>query len=166
MKQMKKKLLCVCIPAVPLSHQLLQGWRSLGFLFYYSTLLSTELLHKIWVLCKTFLNQFQPLWRKLKREGGYPSLPDAFCWFKDRTWRACLLGEFWSAESPMPQGKGGCPVFERERRSRGTMAQLPGLVVDVPLLTYSHQFWLGKRQRVKECPAPLSCALGTNSISQ
>lgn len=100
-----------------------------------------------------------------KRE--YPSLPDAFSWFKDRIWRVCLLGELFSSpESPYAPEEGCLPSLWKGKEEQGAMAQFPGLVVELPLLTCSHLcspgWGEGKGWR---SPAQLSCALGTNSIS-
>lgn len=126
--------------------------------------------YKKWVLCKPFLSQFQPLWSKVNRGEGKPQ---PFRWLflvKEKTWRACHLAEHCHQQkAPVPQEKDGCPVFRRERRSRSTVARLSDLAVGVPLLpmhTYFQQSRLETRQRVKGCPAELSCARGPNSVSQ
>lgn len=100
---------------------------------------STALLHKIWFSFRDFWANSSICEGNRREKRGYPSLPDAFSWFKDRTWRVCLLRELLHQQkAPMPQGKDGCPVFERERRSRGAMAQFPDVVVEFPLLTCSY----------------------------
>lgn len=129
------------------SHHLLQSWKSLGFLLFYSILLSTHYSTKFEFSLRHFganSSLYEGNWR-VKR--GHPSLPDAFSWFKDRAWRVCLLGELSSADTPIPQGRAAAQSLKGKGGARGLW--FPVLVVDVPLLACSHLSWMGRRQRVR-----------------
>lgn len=144
------------------SHHLLQSWKSLGFLLFYSTLLSMHYSTKFEFSLRHFganSSLCEGNWR-VKR--GHPSLPDAFSWFKDRAWRVCLLGELSSADTPYAPGKGSCPVFEREGRSKGTV--IPNSGGGCAIARLFPPVLAGEKAE-GESPAQLSRALGTNSIS-
>lgn len=118
---MKKKLLCVYIPAAPLSHHLLQSGRS------YSTLLSTALLHKIWVLFKTFLSQFQSLWRKLKTEEGISQPSRCIGLVQRQNLESLSTGRtLSSAESPYAPGEGWLWKGKEEQGHYGSVPRSGG----------------------------------------
>lgn len=161
---MKKKLPCVYIPTAPLlSHRLLQSWGSLGCPLSSYTLLLTALLYKILVLCKPFLSPFQPLWSKKNRGEGRSQTSRWLFLVQKQTLESLSPGRtLSSAESPCAPGEGRLTSLqkrEEEQRHRGSVLRPCS-----PMHMYFHQSQLGRRWRVKGCPAKLSSALGPNSI--
>lgn len=153
MKQMKNKLICVNMSAAPLFHHLLQSWKSLCFLFFYSTLFFNSSTPQNLILFQRLLSQFQHLWRKSKREKGI-SQPSRCLFLVQRQNLESLSTERTpsSAESPYAPGEGWLPSLWKGKEEQGGYGSVPRCGGGIPIahLFLPVQSWLGRRQRVKE----------------